>query len=141
MDGSGTGGPRWQTAPLRDGRLLRFREDLADGASAAARPFVVRLLWPFAQSASGAPGAPELGAMDRFAGRLEAAAEEVDAGILTAEVTGEGAREWVWACASAATLGGLVNALMHEFEDVRLDVEPAHDPAWGHLRSLLAARV
>lgn len=129
---------RWQTAPLQDGRILRFREDLVDGARASELPFVIRLLWPFADAAAAAPSGSEEGAMAHFAHRLEVAAAEAEAGVLTAEVTGAGAREWVWACRSAAALGSRVNALMHEFEDIEVDVEPAHDPEWRHLMSLLA---
>lgn len=130
---------RWRVLPMHDGRVLRYREDLLDDARAGTLPFTMRVIWPFAPGADGHPGGAAQGAMDLFAGRLEANAAEAGVGLLAAEVTGGGVREWVWLTASAAGLGGIVNALMHEFEDVEVDVEPAHDPAWSHFRSLVAA--
>ena len=127
----------WQRRRGHDGRILRIRADLASGRDGGSLPFTVRVLRAYTAAPDGMPGAAALGALDHFGVRLEEAARRARAGVLAAERAGAGVREWVWLAPSAAGLGGIVNALVHELDEDGIDVEPAHDPDRSYLRSLL----
>lgn len=127
----------WISAHTPDGRTIRYRPDVLAAAAPEALPFTLRLIWRYEPGVDGSPTAATAGAMDLFAGRLESSAADADIGVLAAEVRGDAVHEWVWLTRSAAGLGGLVNALAHEFEEIAVEVEPAHDPERAYLGGLI----
>ena len=127
----------WFITRAPEGQVVRYRPDLLTAQAPEQLPFTLRLIWRYEPEADGAPSAATAGAMDLFAGRLDSSAAETGVGVLAADVRGDAVREWVWLAPSAAGLGGLVNALAHEFEEIVVDVEPAHDPEWAYFRGLI----
>ena len=133
---SADGGP--DEAPF----LIRFRTPIIEPGEAPTYDRRLCVVWAYAEEGSGAmPDEAESEAMAEFENRLCAAWEQDALAFLSAVVTYDGARQWVWYVRDVAQCGERLEEMPQEAEPYPIELTTAHDPDWNFLREETLANV
>jgi hypothetical protein len=131
-DGEGEGGPF----------ILRFRTPIIHAGESAEHSHLVTITWPYAPEGSAAlPDDVTSSVMSVFEDRLCAAWESDCLAVLTAVLTFDGARQWVWYTRDVDECGERINAMPQEAEAYPIELTTEHDPDWNYLRNQILLQV
>lgn len=135
---------RWSLAEgMHDDKplLIRFREELRARPDVTALPLLVRVVWDFDTDATGMPDGEAGDAMEVFENRLVDAVEPDRIAVLTAVVTHDGDREWLFYAADAAAFARRLTEMPQEPERYPIEISVERDPAWSALHDGILAGV
>jgi len=116
--------------------LLRFRKPVLRPPEVAGYTRCLRVVWPYDEEGSGAM--PDRGVSDDmrvFEDRLCAAWERDALAALTAVLTFDGARQWVFYTADVQACGARLNDMPQESEPYPIELDAFDDPDWEYLRN------
>lgn len=115
--------------------VLRYRTPVLGPSQVGEFTRLLRCVWAYAPPESGAmPSQAESAAMSVFEQRLCTAWESDGAALLTAVLTFDGARQWVFYTPNAAECGRRLNAMPQEAEPYPIELDASDDPSWSYLR-------
>lgn len=103
---------------------------------------VLKIVWIYAPEGSGAlPSKDASEQMAVFEDRLCAAVEHDSHAILTAVLTFDGARQWVFYTDDVHECGARLEAMPQEAERYPLELTADDDPEWSYLREVILKTV
>jgi hypothetical protein len=115
--------------------ILRFRTPVLMPAEVESHPIRLAILWPFADEDSRAlPDSQTQEAMQLFEDRVCAAFESDGLAVLTAALTFDGARQWLFYTGDLDECGRRLNTMPQEPEPYPIELVAAADPGWNYLR-------
>jgi len=129
------------TAPARLG-MIRFRTPVLGPGQVTEYPRCLRILWGYADEGTGAlPDGPTTDRLQTFENRVVDALEQGAVAVLTAVLTFDGARQWVFYTADVATCGARIDAMPQEAEPYPIEIDVFSDAEWRYLRDEVLATV
>jgi hypothetical protein len=115
--------------------LLRYREPVLQPLEVAEYPRCLRVVWAYDAVGSGTlPDERVSGDMRTFEDRLSASLEHDAVAVLTAVLTFDGARQWVFYTDDVQACGARLNSMPQESEPYPIELDVFDDPAWQYLR-------
>jgi hypothetical protein len=111
--------------------ILRFREDFRAHPDVSAYPHLVRVVWHYAPNSAGMPDRAASEQMSVFEDWLVAAVEPDRTAVLTAVVTHDGNREWLFYGVDVRAFARALRAIPQG--DVPIDITTERDPDWTTL--------
>ena len=136
---------RWAGVELRTGAgmgLLRYRTPVLKGQAIAGYERVLKIVWPYADEGTGElPTEAQSDEMRVFEDRFCEAVETDAHAVLTAVLTFDGARQWVFYTGDVAECGARLEAMPQEEEPYPIELTAEPDPAWAYLREQILMRV
>jgi Family of unknown function (DUF695) len=128
-------------APPRLG-IIRFRTPVLGSDQVKGYPRCLRILWAYADEGSGAlPDDPTTQRLQTFENRLVEALERDAVAVLTAVLTFDGARQWVFYTADGNRCAARIEELPREQDPYPIDIDVFDDPEWRYLRDEILATV
>ena len=122
--------------------VLRYREPVLTSTQVAGYPQCLRILWGYEAEGSGALPDPQAGvALEAFEDLLVNALEHDALAVLTAVVTLDGARQWVFYTDDARSCGGRISAMPQQKDPYPIELDTFSDPEWAYLRDQVLAIV
>ena len=116
--------------------LLRFRQPVLKPAAVADYPRCLRVVWAYGPEGSGTLPSPQVNQrMGVFEDRLCEAWEHDAVAALTAVLTFDGARQWVFYTADVGACGTRLEDMPQEAEPYPIELDAFDDPAWEYLRN------
>ena len=112
--------------------ILRFRNKLVPGVNVSSLPRVVKIYWTYDEHESGMPSKANSQDMKVFENRLVEALESDLSGVLTAVITTNGYREWVYYVSSIETFASRLQNMPQEQEPYPIEIETEDDPKWEY---------
>ena len=136
---------RWTVAeteaPPRLG-IIRFRTPVLGPDQVKGYPRCLRILWGYADEGSGAlPDVPTTDRLQTFENSVVDALEQDAVAVLTAVLTFDGARQWVFYTADVPTCAARIEGLPQEREPYPIAIDVFEDPEWRYLRDEILATV
>lgn len=136
---------RWATAeseaPPRKG-IIRFRTPILSPHQVKGYPTCLRILWGYAHEGAGAlPDDPTSVRLQAFEDRVVEVLEQDAVAVLTAVLTFDGARQWVFYTADVVACGTRIECMPQESEPYPIDIDVFNDPEWRYLRDEVLATV
>lgn len=129
---------RWSLAELQHEAglaICRWRTPVLGPPDVGGYDRLVKVLWPYADAGSGAlPFDEVVNQLQRFEERLCEAWEKDGLAYLSAVLTFDGARQWVFYTYDIAECGSRLNQMPQESEPYPLELEAEDDPEWNYLR-------
>lgn len=113
--------------------VIRFRPGFSREVDVSAFPHRVLIVWRFRTGAKGLPDLEAATPMRDFEDRLLLAVENEAIAVLTAVITGEWTREWVFYAADAARFDECFQAAAPSPASVQLTIENEDDAGWSYL--------
>jgi len=139
------GADRWAIAEGEGpaGRsITRYREPVLGPDQTAGYPRCLRIVWGYADEGSGAlPDSDTTNLLQAFEDRLVAALENDAHAVLTAVLTYDGARQWVFYTADVSTCGARIDTMPQEQDPYPIELDAFDDPEWRYLRDEILATV
>ncbi len=115
--------------------VLRYRTPVLAPPQIEGYGHVLQIVWPYADENTGAmPSAEESEQMAEFENCFCAAVEHDATAILTAVLTFDGARQWVFYTGNVQECGERLNHMPHNDEPYPLQLTTEQDPRWEYLR-------
>ncbi len=112
--------------------MIRFRNKLVSGINVSKHPRVIKIYWEYAEHQSGMPSKRDSELMEKFENRMVDALESDLAGVLTAVITTNGSREWVYYVKSVDEFGSRLHNMPQEKEPYPIQIETEVDSGWGY---------
>lgn len=115
--------------------ILRFRTPVLESDETGVHANQLLVVWAYAEEGTGAlPSSEDQERMSAFEERLCEAWEGDGLAVLTAVLTFDGARQWVFYASDVGECGKRLNDMPLEAEPypIKLTTEP--DPGWDYLR-------
>lgn len=115
--------------------ILRFRTPVASPGATHPYEHLLHVIWAYADEDSGTlPTDADSEAMQEFEDRLCEAWEHDALAILTAVLTFDGARQWVFYTQEVAECEERLNAMAQGDEPYPIELTTEPDPDWSYLR-------
>lgn len=115
--------------------LLRYRTPVLAPPDTTGYGRVLKIVWPYADENTGAmPTNQDSEQMAEFENRFCEAVEEDATAILTAVLTFDGARQWVFYTGNVQECGERLNDMPQNDDPYPLELTTEEDPDWRHLR-------
>ena len=115
--------------------LLRFRQPLPAPDEVAHLGEVLRVLWIYADEGTGAlPTDEDADQMGRFENALCDALESDQTAVLTAVLTLDGARQWIFYTGDVQSCGDRINQMPQGEARYPLELDTFSDATWSYLR-------
>jgi hypothetical protein len=115
--------------------IVRCREPILAPADTAGYDDCLRITWVYPDGGTGALPTPEASAaMERFESRLVAALEHDARAVLTAVLTFDGDRQWVFYTGDVRGCLRRINAMPQEAERYPIELDTFEDDGWEYLR-------
>jgi hypothetical protein len=122
--------------------LLRFRTPVLAPPDIQGYGRVLKIVWPYADENTGAmPSDAHSDQMAEFENRFCEAVEHDATAILTAVLTFDGARQWVFYTDDVQECGKRLNNMPQNEEPYPLELTTEPDPRWEYLRERILKRV
>jgi len=122
--------------------VLRFRTPVLAPAEVADYPQRLSVLWIYAAEHTGAmPGEDDTRRMERYENLLIDALEHDFQAILTAVITLDGARQWIFYTGDDAGCRERIVAIPVETAPYPVELSSADDPQWEFLRKQILGGV
>jgi hypothetical protein len=116
--------------------FVRYREPLLEPPDVGAYPRCLRVLWAYDDAESGSlPTSDDSDRMKVFEDRLCTAWEDDAVAVLTAVLTFDGTRQWVFYTANVPECAARLNAMPQEPERYPVELDVFDDVDWEYLRS------
>ena len=114
--------------------VIRFRTPILKGGQTGDFTTLITVAWIYGEEGSGLMPSPEQSeTMERFEETLFSVWEKSGLAVLTAVLTFDGARQWVWYAASFDRCIDLLENLPEESEPYPIELDTEEDPQWGYL--------
>lgn len=114
--------------------VIRYRTPLTTRGSIDRLAQLLSVTWVYANEGIGAhPTREDVEAMDHFENAICAALEHDALAVLTAVVTFDGARQWVFYTSDIRGCGERINCLPQNDEPYPLELTTQPDPNWDYL--------
>jgi hypothetical protein len=114
--------------------VIRFRSPVLKGEQTGDFSTLITVAWVYGEEGSGLmPSDEQTEAMDGFEARLYELWEKSGLAVLTAILTFDGARQWVWYAASFDRCIDLLEKMPEESQPYPLELDTEEDPHWGYL--------
>ena len=122
--------------------VLRYRTPILGPEGVEGYNRALRILWPYeAQDTGAMPSIRDSSDMDQFEDRL-CGVLEIDAhAILSAVLTFDGARQWIFYTADVGECGRRLEAMPQNIEPYPIEIDAFDDPRWQYLRTEILKRV
>jgi hypothetical protein len=115
--------------------VLRYRTPVLLPEQIGDFSKLLRCLWAYGPASSGdLPSNGTEAQMETFEDRVCLAWETSRAAVLTAVLTMDGARQWVFYARDVSACGELLNSMPQEQEPYPIELDAKSDPAWSYLR-------
>ena len=115
--------------------LLRYRTPVLAPPDTKGYGRVLKIVWPYADENTGAmPSSEDSEQMAAFENRFCEAVEEDATAILTAVLTFDGARQWVFYTSDVQKCGERLNNMPQNDEPYPLELTTELDADWRYLR-------
>jgi hypothetical protein len=122
--------------------LIRFRTPVLGGTEVPGYPWMLAVLWAYAEPDTGAlPSREAMEEMETFENRICEAFERDAQAVLVAVLTFDGARQWVFYTSDIDECGARLSAMPHEDKPYPIELEAREDPQWLYLREEILAQV
>jgi hypothetical protein len=122
--------------------ILRFRTPIVQAGETGLYSRKLVVCWPYAPEGSGAlPDDATSEAMGTFEDRLCAAWEADFLAVLTAVLTFDGARQWVYYTCDVPECGRRLDEMPQESDPYPIELTTESDPDWSYLRDRVLARI
>ncbi len=122
--------------------IIRFREPVLAPDQTTGYHRCLRIVWPYAPEGSGAlPDPTTTEALETFEDRLVDALEDNATAVLTAVLTLDGARQWVFYTGDAKACGARINGMPQERDPYPIELDVFTDAEWSYLRDQILASV
>ncbi len=112
--------------------IIRFRHEVSKDSNLKDLPHLIQIFWDFEDDPSGMPNNEESDAMRIFEDRLVDALEPDLTGILTATITTNRYREWVYYVKSVDSFAEGLHAMPQEKEPYPIEIKTKEDPSWEY---------
>jgi hypothetical protein len=114
--------------------LLRYRTPILAPPDTKGYGHVLKIVWPYADENTGAlPSREDSEQMAKFENRFCEAVEQDATAILTAVLTFDGARQWVFYTGDVRQCGERLNNMPQNDEPYPLELTTEQDPDWQYL--------
>jgi hypothetical protein len=122
--------------------VIRFRPEFRSVSDFRGYPLLLQIAWPYeSPNGSGLPGEADAQAMERFEERILASYERDAHAVLTAVITTNGGRQWIFYTSDVDVCGQRLADMPQEAEPYPVELEVEEDPDWRFLREdVLAGR-
>jgi Family of unknown function (DUF695) len=118
--------------------LIRYRLPILGGFEVPCYSWRLAVLWPYAQSDSGALPTPQANEeMDVFEDRIFKAFGQDNHAVWVAVLTFNGARQWVFYTNDVAECSRRLAAMPQESKPYPIEMEAEKDPTWDYLRETI----
>jgi hypothetical protein len=122
--------------------LIRYRTPVLTVTDVKSHGRVLKIIWAFANEGSGALPSDEQSAKMRvFEDRFCEAVERDAHAVLTAVLTFDGARQWVFYTGDVRECGARLGAMPQEADPYPLELTAEDDPEWRYLRDEILRQV
>jgi hypothetical protein len=122
--------------------FLRFRTPILEGHETEDFEHQLLIVWPYADEDTGElPSDEDQAQMHAFEERLRQAWEYDGLAVLTAVLTFDGARQWVFYTRNVDECGERLCAMPHEAEPYPIELTTEPDPTWSYLRDQILQTV
>lgn len=116
--------------------VLRFRQPLLEPPAVHGYPQCLRVVWGYDAEGSGAlPSSDASDRMSTFEKRLCVAWENDGLAALTAVLTFDGARQWVFYTSDVGACGARLNEMPQEAAPYPVELDAFDDSEWHYLRN------
>lgn len=136
---------QWDIAEVRtDGgvALIRYRTPVLSRRQVEGYDRVLKIVWAFSPDGTGAlPTDEESARMKVFEDRFCEAVEHDGHAVLTAVLTFDGARQWVFYTGDVRECGARLEAMPQEAEPYPLELTTEQDPGWRYLHEEILKQV
>jgi len=112
--------------------MVRFRNKLEPEINISNHPQLMQIYWNYSEHNSGMPSKKDSGEMETFENRLVNALENDLTGILTAVITTNGFREWVYYTTSIDAFAEKLHNMPQENEPYPIEIETDNDSGWEY---------
>jgi hypothetical protein len=113
--------------------VIRFRSEFNEKPDVSQYPKRIKVSWSYDGGASGMPSAELSKSMEAFENRLVAAVESDVTAVLTAVITNDNRRIWVYYTSTVPTFGKRLNEMPQESKPYPIAIEASDDPTWRFL--------
>jgi hypothetical protein len=121
--------------------LLRYRTPVLAPPVTRGYGRVLKIVWPYSDEGTGAlPLEEDTVRMVEFEKRFCSAVEHDATAILTAVLTFDGARQWVFYTGDIQECGERLNKMTHGARPFPLELTTEHDSDWRYLRNEILRR-
>lgn len=115
--------------------LVRFRHNFRQVLDFEGYHLLLQITWPFFEvDPSGMPGVEDAEAMEQFEQRLLVAYEHDFHAVLTAVITTNGVRQWLFYTSDLEECGDRLTEMPQEAEPYPIELVADEDPEWLFLR-------
>jgi hypothetical protein len=122
--------------------IIRFRTPVLDASDMGEYTRRLSVVWPYAPEETGAmPTEADSEAMKVFEDRLIEAWENEAAAVLTAVLTFDGARQWVFYTRDVKECGRLLNEMPQNEDPYPIELTTEEDPQLNFLKDQILGRV
>jgi hypothetical protein len=136
---------RWAVAEARTPSgpaLLRYRTPVLSSHEVNGYGHVLKIVWAYApEDSAELPTRAQSEEMEAFEDRFCEAVEGDAHAILTAVLTLDGARQWVFYTGDIPECGRRLEAMPQEEEPYPIELTTESDPSWSYLRDEILKRV
>jgi hypothetical protein len=116
--------------------VLRYRTPVLRPDQVGEFSKLLRCVWVYGPTAGGELPSSEMEMqMQTFEGRLCVAWEASGAAVLTAVLTMDGAKQWVFYSRNVSVCGELLNSMPQEQDPYPIELDAESDPEWAYLRN------
>jgi hypothetical protein len=112
--------------------MIRFRDKFVQGVNISNHPQLIQIFWEYSEHESGMPSTEDSQSMEVFENRLVEALEGDLTGVLSAVITTNGVREWVYYCKSTDSFAKKLHNMPQESEPYPIGIEAGNDPDWEY---------
>ena len=122
--------------------LIRYRTPVLRGRRVEGYERVLKIVWTFAEEGAGhLPSNASSEQMKVFENRFCRAVEHDGHAVLTAVLTFDGARQWVFYTGDVGECGARLEAMPQEAEPYPLELTAGEDPGWRYLSEEILQQV
>ena len=115
--------------------LLRYRSPTLSSQEIGGYKHLLRIVWIYAEENSGKlPSSDDLNTMAAFEELLATTIEKDQLAVLTAVLTFDGARQWVFYTDDVNKCGEIINSWPQTAEPFPIEIDTFVDPEWKYLR-------
>lgn len=112
--------------------FLRYRHEISQSIDLTKFPKAIHIFWDFESNSAGMPSGHISDKMKLFEDRLVDALENEIAGMLTAIITKEGTRHWLYYVRDTNTFSEKLHSMPQEEEPYPIEIEAYTDPSWDY---------
>lgn len=119
--------------------IIRFREQFQAKPDVSGYPKRLMVTWTYDGGPFGMPDTEASDKMRKFEDRLIAAVETDLNAVLTAVITNDNKRTWVYYASSTATFGERLTKMPQEEKRYPITIEASDDKDWNYLHQEILA--